>query len=121
MTLLESLAPSYESINAVRQSTEYTNFERRWQLPVYFQLRWKEIVGTFETSLSLTNNAGVDGWALPQSGAAWKAWSTCWSSDVYIPELAPRFWRLSLQVGLFDVKRNEHRADDRLSLDWVHG
>lgn len=27
-------------------------FERRWQLPVYFQLRWKEIVIRLEDSLS---------------------------------------------------------------------
>lgn len=97
MTMLESMAPSYSSITAMRQSTEYTTFERRWQLPVYFQLRWKEIVGTYETSL--TTPPTVQGWALGQSGAAWKAWSSCWSSEVYIPELAPRFWRLSLQVG----------------------
>jgi hypothetical protein len=101
MTLLESMAPSFESITAMRQSTEYTTFERRWQLPVYFQLRWKEIVGSYETSLS--NPTAVDGWALGQSGAAWKAWSSCWSSEIYIPELAPRFWRLSLQVSLCEV------------------
>jgi conserved oligomeric Golgi complex subunit 2 len=27
-------------------------FERRWQLPVYFQLRWKDIVTRIEDSLS---------------------------------------------------------------------
>ena len=27
-------------------------FERRWQLPVYFQLRWKDIVTHLEDSLS---------------------------------------------------------------------
>jgi hypothetical protein len=27
-------------------------FERRWQLPVYFQLRWKDIVTRLEDSLS---------------------------------------------------------------------
>jgi conserved oligomeric Golgi complex subunit 2 len=27
-------------------------FERRWQLPVYFQLRWKEIVARLEDELS---------------------------------------------------------------------
>lgn len=30
----------------------YATFERRWQLPVYFQLRWKEIVGNLENSLN---------------------------------------------------------------------
>jgi hypothetical protein len=27
-------------------------FERRWQLPVYFQLRWKDIITRLEDSLS---------------------------------------------------------------------
>ncbi len=27
-------------------------FERRWQLPVYYQLRWKDIVACLEDSLS---------------------------------------------------------------------
>lgn len=27
-------------------------FERRWQLPVYFQLRWKDIVTRLEDTLS---------------------------------------------------------------------
>ena len=29
----------------------FTSFERRWQLPVYFQLRWKEIVTKLEDTL----------------------------------------------------------------------
>jgi hypothetical protein len=116
MTILESMAPSYPSITAMRSSPEYTTFERRWQLPVYFQLRWKEIVGTYESSLN--NPTPVDGWALGQSGAAWNAWIKCWSNEVYIPELAARFWRLSLQVcptAKWSGKRDW--ADVRLSLD----
>ncbi|ORY35805.1 oligomeric golgi complex component, COG2-domain-containing protein [Naematelia encephala] len=96
ISLLESLAPSVRAVEAMRTSSAYEAFERRWQLPVYYQLRWKEIVGTFEASLSTPSPAGE--WALPQAAAAWKALETCWSDDVYIPELAPRFWRLSLQI-----------------------
>ena len=32
----------------------FTSFERRWQLPVYFQLRWKEIVTKLEEALATT-------------------------------------------------------------------
>ena len=31
----------------------FLSFERRWQLPVYFQLRWKEIVTRLEEALSM--------------------------------------------------------------------
>lgn len=38
----------------MRSHPVYIAFGRRWQLPVYFQLRWKEIVGKLEDSLSNT-------------------------------------------------------------------
>jgi hypothetical protein len=84
---------------ALRESQSYEAFERRWQLPVYFQLRWKEIVTSFETSLGSPTTASGE-WALSQSAAAWKAFSTCWDSEVFIPDLANRFWRLSLQISV---------------------
>jgi hypothetical protein len=51
---LEFLAPSIHAIEAMRAHPSYAAFERRWQLPVYFQLRWKEIVGKLEEVLSVT-------------------------------------------------------------------
>ena len=38
----------------MRAHPVYTAFERRWQLPVYFQLRWKEIVTKLEEPLVVT-------------------------------------------------------------------
>lgn len=96
----------------MRSSPSYTAFERRWQLPVYFQLRWKEIVSLLEQSLAgqpnYTTSSASSGqkggeWVLVQSGAVWKALESCWKKDVYIAELAPRFWRLSLQVSEWPV------------------
>lgn len=101
--LFENYAPTPEAVVALRDSSAYATFERRWQLPVYFQLRWKEIVSTFESALSQpasvtspTTKSTV--FALSQSAATWDAFSSCWSTDIYLPELAHRFWRLSLQI-----------------------
>lgn len=82
----------------MRNSPEYESLERRWQLPVYFQLRWKEIVSSLETALAAGAGASTSDWALPQSGAAWDAFQRCWAPDVFLPELAHRFLRLSLQI-----------------------
>ncbi|OCF42245.1 hypothetical protein I317_03980 [Kwoniella heveanensis CBS 569] len=116
ITQLESLAPSARNVHLMRSSASYESFERRWQLPVYFQLRWKEIVGTYEANLAASSaggdkvsaaaavgggggsGTGTDGWALGATAACWKALETSWSEEVFIPELAPRFWRLSLQI-----------------------
>lgn len=89
----------------MRSTDAYLAFERRWQLPVYFQLRWKEIVKELEDGLvighaGVAGERGRDGYALPQTAATLTAFKSCWSSDIYIPELSFRFWRLSLQVSM---------------------
>lgn len=49
---LEYTAPSALSVERMRTHPVYISFQRRWQLPVYFQLRWKEIVGKLEDTLT---------------------------------------------------------------------
>jgi hypothetical protein len=87
----------------MRSTETYRSFEKRWQLPVYFQLRWKEIIRELEDGLQLDTNGiasekGRDGFALSSTAAVITAYKACWAEDVYIPELGYRFWRLSLQV-----------------------
>jgi conserved oligomeric Golgi complex subunit 2 len=36
--------------------------------------------------------------ATAQAAAVWEAIATCWSEDVFIPELGHRLWKLTLQV-----------------------
>jgi len=103
-------------------------FERRWQLPVYFQLRWKDVVTRLEDSLS-TNKlepesslkkglsavwfefgmvilitmmmmriAEISPFSMSSSAAVWLAVTTCWDRNVYVPQLAHRFWKLMLQI-----------------------
>lgn len=125
---LEYLAPSVQAIAAMRAHPVYSAFERRWQLPVYFQLRWKDIVTNLEevlvvTRLERTPTKGkhfsvhamtirianiwltcfflveaLSPFVTPQVAAIWDAISTCWSAQVYIPELGHRFWKFHLQV-----------------------
>lgn len=96
--MLEDHAPTPEAVLELRESPEYTSLERRWQLPVYFQLRWKEIVSSLETAFAAGAGASTSTWSLPQSGSTWEAFQRCWAPDVFLPELAHRFLRLSLQV-----------------------
>lgn len=119
---LEFLAPSVHSIEALRSHSVYAAFEKRWQLPVYFQLRWKEIVSKLEDALAVTSidpsigkgtidfrvlggSADIlpedkEPFVTTQAAAVWTAISTCWSAEVYIPELSHRFWKFTLQVSL---------------------
>ncbi|CDZ97124.1 cog complex component [Phaffia rhodozyma] len=100
-TWLESLAPSIQSVLAMRDHPTYKAFEKRWQLPVYFQLRWKEIVGKLEEGMKPSgepDGKDQDGFFLPQSLAVFRAIDRCWADEIFIPELSHRFWRLTLQI-----------------------
>ncbi|EJD02931.1 COG complex component [Fomitiporia mediterranea MF3/22] len=105
---IEYLAPSIHSVKALRVHHSFGTFERRWQLPVYFQLRWKDIVSRVEEALeskslspttSNTKSGGAEtALVLSQSRAILNALSQCWSPEIYMLDLAPRFWRLTLQL-----------------------
>ncbi|TFK21980.1 COG complex component [Coprinopsis marcescibilis] len=100
---LEFLAPSAHAVETLRAHESYKIFERRWQLPVYYQLRWKEIVGKLEGSLSTQKlepvySKDLSPFVTSQAASAWISISACWSSQVFIPELCSRFWRLTLQI-----------------------
>ncbi|KAG5735120.1 Conserved oligomeric Golgi complex subunit 2 [Termitomyces sp. T112] len=100
---LEYLAPSVHSIRAMRAHPIYIAFEQRWQLPVYFQIRWKEIVGSLEESLSVARidpmtSQDTMAFATSQANAVWVAITACWSAEVFIADLCHKFWRLTLQI-----------------------
>ncbi|KAJ7251478.1 oligomeric golgi complex component, COG2-domain-containing protein [Mycena haematopus] len=100
---LEFLAPSAHSVEAMRAHPIFSAFERRWQLPVYFQMRWKEIVGKVEDVLStprveLSSTTDKQSFATTQAEAIWVAITACWSAEVFISKLSHRFWRLTLQL-----------------------
>ncbi|KAJ9117561.1 hypothetical protein QFC22_004411 [Naganishia vaughanmartiniae] len=101
LTQLELLSGSIRAVALIRSSEIYSQFGKRWQLPIYFQLRWKEIVVALEDALSSGIGASTgrrDGYALSQSAAAMTAVKACWAPSTYIPELSHRFWRLTLQI-----------------------
>lgn len=107
----------------MRTHPVYAAFDRRWQLPVYFQMRWKGIVTKLEEVLVVTKlermptkgtvlscyfpgfRCRLTRWVIAnapfvtaQGAAIWEAITTCWSAEVYIPELSHRFWKFNLQV-----------------------
>ncbi|KAJ7647285.1 oligomeric golgi complex component, COG2-domain-containing protein [Roridomyces roridus] len=120
---LEFLAPSVHSVEAMRAHPVYTAFERRWQLPVYYQLRWKEIVSKVEDVLSvprveLSSAKEKTAFASTQATAIWVAISACWSAEVFIPELTHRFWRLTLQLlSRYKTWLSESMVPDSIPVD----
>lgn len=105
------------SVEHMRAHVATDELRRQWQLPVYFQLRWKEIVGKLEQRLVLTASTVVPSatagqeWVLPPSAAIWEAVQSCWDDRLYLPEIGVRFLRLCLQVSLLRSRARLPVAD----------
>ncbi len=42
--------------------------------------------------------AEISPFLMSSSAAVWSAMTTCWDRNVYVPQLAHRFWKLMLQI-----------------------
>eukprot|EP00041_Stephanoeca_diplocostata_P005134 m.56761 g.56761 ORF g.56761 m.56761 type:complete len:713 (-) comp15593_c0_seq2:442-2580(-) len=123
----EALCRTQQSVEHLRAHPAYVAFRKRWSLPVYFQLRFQEIAGAFETLLAAplerTSSATAAGWQFTLGPAMLELVLRCWSPDVFLPGLKHRFWKLTLQIfsryatwlEAFDVEASaEHDVAIRL-------
>ncbi|KAG5189855.1 oligomeric golgi complex component, COG2-domain-containing protein [Tribonema minus] len=84
------------------------DFRARWNLPVYFQLRQREITAALDEALAATDGGagaaaaaaapGEPEAALAATAATWRALTRCWHADVFLPPLAHRHLKLTLQL-----------------------
>ncbi|RCI01356.1 Conserved oligomeric Golgi complex subunit 2 [Rhizopus stolonifer] len=100
---LEGLCSSKRSLLCLRNHPSYTEFLKRWQLPVYFQLRFREIIKDVEHVLGDVNQGLVmqkstDNAILAGTNAILNAVGQCWSDQVFLYGLSHRFWKLTLQL-----------------------
>ncbi|KAI8086471.1 oligomeric golgi complex component, COG2-domain-containing protein [Halteromyces radiatus] len=115
---LENLFISKKSLLYFRNHPSYTLFMKRWQLPVYFQLRFREIVTDVEehlvdskkglaldTSKSPTNKTNL---VLPGTKAIAQAIEKCWADNVFLYLLC-RYNLWATQV----IEQTFNKQDDR--------
>jgi hypothetical protein len=115
---LEAFAPDLKALRYLRAHGSYVEFMRRWQAPVYFQIRFTSITTAFEDHVSratletLTrsletldlSNLSDGRLLLPVSQALLDAINTSWADDVWLFSLSFRFWKLTLQcIGRYAV------------------
>ncbi|XP_069035916.1 conserved oligomeric Golgi complex subunit 2 [Lepisosteus oculatus] len=91
---------SQASVKRLRAHPSYQSFHNKWNLPVYFQLRFKEIAGSLESAMSEGLQEAPSGspYRLLASQVLWTSLLKCWAERVYLPLLAHRFWKLTLQL-----------------------
>uniref|UniRef100_A0A1B6C3H8 Conserved oligomeric Golgi complex subunit 2 n=1 Tax=Clastoptera arizonana TaxID=38151 RepID=A0A1B6C3H8_9HEMI len=127
LTKLEAKCDCPEAIRRLHQHSQYQSFKQRWNLPVYFQIRFQEIAGTFESVLVNYDfiDEDAEGWRLLVTQTAWQCIQRCWQDRVYISQLTHRFWKLSLQIlSRYHVWTteilNKKSEDGRLKINfWV--
>ncbi|XP_077993852.1 conserved oligomeric Golgi complex subunit 2-like [Glandiceps talaboti] len=97
---VETHCGSQASVKRLRAHPSYATFMSKWSLPVYFQIRFQEIGGLFETCLLTPFNIVQEDspFHLSVCHTLWQCLLKCWADQIYIPALCHRFWKLTLQV-----------------------
>ncbi|XP_072534529.1 LOW QUALITY PROTEIN: conserved oligomeric Golgi complex subunit 2 [Salminus brasiliensis] len=91
---------SQASVKRLRAHASYQSFHNKWNLPVYFQLRYKEIAGCLENAIieGLQSAPVGSRYRLQVTEVLWSCVCRCWAEHIYLPPLAHRFWKLTLQL-----------------------
>ncbi|XP_005405048.1 PREDICTED: conserved oligomeric Golgi complex subunit 2 [Chinchilla lanigera] len=101
---------SQASVKRLRAHPAYHSFNNKWNLPVYFQIRFREVAGSLEAALAdgLEDAPAGSPYCLLASHRTWSSLRKCWSDEMFLPLLAHRLWRLTLQIlARFSVFVNE--------------
>ncbi|KAJ3703523.1 hypothetical protein LUZ61_007228 [Rhynchospora tenuis] len=103
LAFLEGYCPTKAAVVRFRSETVYAEFMRQWNVGVYFSLRFQEIAGTLDSSLTgpikpIESREETQKLLLKQSIQLLESLKTCWSDDVLVFSHCDKFLRLSLQL-----------------------
>ncbi|CAA9993075.1 unnamed protein product [Nesidiocoris tenuis] len=100
LSFLESLiSRSKIGRNSSHQLSKFDSFMDKWNLPVYFQLRFQEIVRRIEKAIaSETVFSDGESWKLNVTDVVHGCLLRCWEDGVFLLPLAHKFWKLTLQI-----------------------
>uniref|UniRef100_A0A3Q3DKH5 Conserved oligomeric Golgi complex subunit 2 n=1 Tax=Hippocampus comes TaxID=109280 RepID=A0A3Q3DKH5_HIPCM len=96
----ERQCSSQASVKRLRAHPSYAAFHNKWNLPVYFQLRFSFCVSASNarTRFACASAPAGGAYHLQATASLWSCLVRCWSDQVYLPPLAHRFWKLTLQL-----------------------
>lgn len=107
LAYLEGYCPSRSAVAKFRAASVYNEFMKQWNTGVYFSLRFQEIAGALDSSLSApsltpvqtsSDQGNTQGLTLKQSVALLDCLFACWREDVLVLSCSDKFLRLSLQL-----------------------
>ncbi|XP_001849724.2 conserved oligomeric Golgi complex subunit 2 [Culex quinquefasciatus] len=103
---IELIIEDPSEIAAFKAHPQYKSFQVRWNLPVYFQIRFQEIGSNLEKACGreldapkfTTQQISPAQFNLLQFSVALTCISSCWQDGIYLPQLFHRFLKLTLQL-----------------------
>lgn len=102
LSFLENLlnrSGSTQSVEEFQTNSHFIRFMEKWDLLVYFQIRFQDIVRDLEISFERDPwLSSSDQWKLLASETVWKSLNKCWEDGVFLSPIAHKFWKLSLQI-----------------------
>ena len=120
----EKQSASRKTLLNLRASKPYVDFMQRWQqrqLPIYYQIRFKEISSSIEDVLSDANllgtvNPDLSTFLLKSAAIIFSSMQRCWAPEIFLYGLVHRFWKLTLQVLSFLLSffQKENRPERHL-------
>ncbi|XP_047104183.1 conserved oligomeric Golgi complex subunit 2 isoform X1 [Schistocerca piceifrons] len=103
MKKLEYFCGVEEDISKFRSHPQYQSFINKWNLSIYFQIRFQEIGGPVEFILGGDRNlafstASNSSLKLVASETVWNNINRCWSDGIFLKQLTHKFWKLNLLI-----------------------
>ncbi|KAL3528104.1 hypothetical protein ACH5RR_012760, partial [Cinchona calisaya] len=108
LTHLEGYCHTRSAVTKFRAEAVYIEFMKQWNIGVYFSLRFQEIAGTLDSSLTVTSLVPVQSSSsdpkhsqellLKQSTCLLDCLRSCWQDDVLVISCSDKFLRLTLQL-----------------------
>uniref|UniRef100_A0A131XDS7 Conserved oligomeric Golgi complex subunit 2 n=1 Tax=Hyalomma excavatum TaxID=257692 RepID=A0A131XDS7_9ACAR len=96
---LERLCHNVSQVENLRAQPCYVHFMAKWNLAIYFQIRFQEIASQLESAITQPSQRSKgDVFLLSCHEALWRALCRCWDEDVFLAPLSHRFWKLTLQL-----------------------
>lgn len=121
--LLKYIADAAGDKSLMQLDDSFQSHLKRFNLPVYFEIKFQQIAGNFEaetynTSLNnIKSGPNEHSFRHKVSVALWKALRACFHEDVYIDQLADHFIRLSMMLLSRYIKIIENLYKNIISSD----
>lgn len=105
LTRIEMIIDDAELVEVFHQHQQHKKFQMRWNLPVYFQIRFQEIATSLEkiceidwSNMLVTGNVESNQLQVRPFIEVISCVAKCWMDGIYLDQLFHKFFKLTFQL-----------------------